>query len=109
MKFFRIAFDWIKNWLSLASLSVKRVDDIPKGYRKGIVYIVGNDNPWLLTFLCPCGCKAEINLNLLEDESPCWTYSVWKGRIKVSPSIRRLKGCKSHFWIKKGRVEWCFD
>ena len=52
-------------------------------------------------FRCPCGCNAQIILNLIPGASPCWSVS---GNT-ISPSINRAVGCKSHFSIKNAIVE----
>ena len=31
----------------------------------------------------------------------------WDGTASLAPSVWRKVGCKSHFWLRKGRVEWC--
>ncbi|WP_353477497.1 DUF6527 family protein [Arenibacter sp. M-2] len=85
------------------------VEDIPEYPARRILYIVGSiKSSWLLFFKCPCGCDKVIHLNLMEDESPRWSYTMIRNRVNIAPSIHRLKGCKSHFWIKKGRIIWCF-
>ncbi|WP_430303984.1 DUF6527 family protein [Splendidivirga corallicola] len=86
---------------------VTTTDEVPVHYRAGIVYIVGTPTePWLLTFLCPCGCRAEIKLNLLAEEPPYWQFKIKYKKINIHPSINRIIGCKSHFWIASGRTVW---
>ncbi|MGZ3720724.1 MAG: DUF6527 family protein [Bdellovibrionota bacterium] len=60
--------------------------------------------------LCPCGCQEVIQLSLLEDDSPRWAFSVTsKGRISVTPSVWRVRGCKSHFFVTDGAILFCAD
>jgi hypothetical protein len=83
-------------------------DDFPKSFKENIIYIVGDlKRPWLLAFKCPCGCQAVIQLNLLKEASPNWKFKIskWKG-ISIFPSIWRTMGCKSHFFVRHGRIEW---
>lgn len=83
------------------------VDDLPYTPLDKIIYIVGeDDNYWMLGFNCPCGCNELIQLNLLEEASPSWSYSLKADKISIKPSIWRNAGCKSHFFIHKGNVKW---
>lgn len=85
----------------------KYVEQIPEDLKPGLLYVEGRGNQyWFASLLCPCGCRQEININLDENESPCWQL----GEVKlsdVSPSLWKNNGCKSHFFLKKGEVKWC--
>lgn len=85
----------------------KYVEMIPETLKDGILYVEGDGyKNQFASLLCPCGCKEEINLNLDIDEDPCWSLSA--GNLTdLSPSIWKNKNCKSHFFIKKGKVKWC--
>ena len=85
-------------------LRVERFTDTPFDLDDNTMYLI---DEWSIVFKCPCGCEKDIHLNTLKNASPKWSYSIKKNRIDITPSIRRLKGCKSHFWIKKGKVVWC--
>ena len=90
-----------------STFSYRFLDDVPKKIYPKVIYIIGHKtNPWLLLFFCPCGCEQKIQLNLLEESSPCWRYSLYKKQITIRPSIWRDIGCKSHFIIKNGNVQW---
>ncbi len=52
-------------------------------------------------FICPCGCKQIISLNLLKGSTPLWKIN---GN-SITPSINRIVGCKSHFYITKGKYK----
>lgn len=88
--------------------SYKHVKDLPLIIGPDIIYIIGENSMfWMLGFKCPCGCESTINLNLLEESFPCWNFNIESNYlITLSPSIRRIKGCKSHFFIQKGCVIW---
>ncbi len=92
--------------LFLRNSKVKFVDDLPETCKEDIIYIIGSEFKWIIVFLCPCGCKNVIYLNLLKEEAPNWNYTFNKNKLTISPSIRRTKGCKSHFWIKNGKIVW---
>lgn len=62
---------------------------------------------WSL-FRCPCGCGSVVTLSLQPIHKPFWKLTKMdSGRPTLHPSVWRNKGCKSHFWIKDGRVFWC--
>jgi len=58
-------------------------------------------------FLCPCGCGDVIRLNLSDKERPCWALQFIDDIPTIRPSINKLSGCKSHFFIRDGKVVWC--
>ncbi|MDX2072551.1 MAG: DUF6527 family protein [Haliscomenobacter sp.] len=76
--------------------------------RKYTVYWVGEQpHQWCAVFYCPCGCKELIYLNLLPTAKPCWSLTP-KGKKHgtFSPSVHRIKGCKSRFFVIEGRTRW---
>lgn len=61
-------------------------------------------------FQCPGGCGERILLSMSWTRSPKWRARVdWLGRPSIHPSVRMLNDCRCHFWIRRGRVEWCRD
>jgi hypothetical protein len=82
--------------------------ELPEALEPGINYLVGQrEAPWQVALLCPCGCLEVIHLNLLPPGPPLWRVAQDSdGALTVSPSIWRTKGCRSHFWIRRGRVVW---
>ena len=86
------------------------IDDFPDDniIQNNTLYIVGeNGNYWVVIFLCPCGCGDLIQLNLLPEFRPRWSIKKHlDATLTLHPSIDRLVGCRSHFWIRKGVVEW---
>jgi len=85
------------------------VDEFPDTLGTLKVYLAGEGvNLWAASMICPCGCGETIQLNLLKAARPCWEAEPHPdGTISLSPSISRRKGCKSHFWIRRGHVDWC--
>lgn len=67
------------------------------------IYIVDN---WAISLKCPCGCIKDVHLNTLTECSPCWSYETKKRDIDITPSIKRTTECRSHFWIRNGKVYW---
>lgn len=92
----------------IPEFTFSRVDDIPDELKKGIIYIVGdNDYEWLIAMTCPCGCREQILLNTLKETKPCWSFVCYKnGNITLIPSVNRIRNCRSHFTITKGNIRW---
>lgn len=82
-------------------------DEVPERVRPGWVWIIGDPgDPWAAVLQCPCRCGRTIQLNLLKEASPCWTLAVSRDRITLKPSVWGKTGCRSHFFIRNGRIEW---
>lgn len=63
---------------------------------------------WAVGLRCPCGCGETIELALLPVVVPRWELSIdKKGRPTLSPSVWKKSGCRSHFWLRRGVVQWC--
>ena len=84
-----------------------RSDDIPDYLENDLVYICDENQAWAIIFVCPCGCGEPIYLNLLQSANPKWKYSIKRNKISIFPSIDRIRGCKSHFWLRNGKIYWC--
>jgi len=84
----------------------------PDNLKEHIVYVVGGKKYTKWAYMkCPCGCNEVIMLSLNSATFPSWSIKQDKlGRANISPSINKLVGCKSHFWIIKGKLNWAsFD
>ena len=83
----------------------------PEEMRDGLLYLIaGRSGPKWAGFLCPCGCGERILLSLSQERRPRWSVDAdWFGRPTVTPSVRQTDGCMSHYWVRKGRVDWCRD
>ncbi len=55
--------------------------------------------------LCPCGCGDKVYLPFKETNvsGEYWGLS----SNTFTPSIFKRLGCKSHYFIKNGLVQWC--
>ena len=86
-----------------------RVDEFPESLRPQTVYLAGDPGHlWGAALACPCGCGDTIELNLLPQVRPCWAAEVHPDRsITLMPSVWRRNGCKSHFFVRRGKVDWC--
>lgn len=108
--FFKKIWHWISNKRKKPDYKIKFVPDNPKDefVKEKIIYIVGNKNyqKWLY-FKCPCSCGDVIMLSLNKERFPSWSFDInYKKYISINPSVHRLDRCKSHFWIRNGKVSW---
>ncbi len=105
----------LMRWLGTAldsrpALRSARVEDPPEQVATGFVYLVGDGVPWSAMLICPCGCNQTIALSLIPNDRPRWRAREHEdGSVSISPSIWRTKGCKSHFFIKRGKIVWAID
>ena len=84
------------------------VEDEPQALPANAVCFVGGRDPVYAVMTCPCGCGAPIRLNLRPEAEPRWRYTVQdSGAVTLSPSVWRREGCRSHFFVRHGRIEWC--
>lgn len=94
-------------------LLVRRVSTYPRGdeVRDGeLVHVVdGGIEKWAC-LRCPGGCGAMIPLGLNPKRRPRWSVAAdWLRRPSLSPSVHQRNDCACHFWVRKGRVDWCAD
>ena len=84
------------------------VDEMPDTFKPLTVYLCGEgEYLWAAAMICPCGCKDVINLNLLRTVRPCWSVQEHPdGTVTQTPSVWRQKGCRSHFFVRHGRIDW---
>ncbi len=85
------------------------IEDIPGNLKEETLYVIhGSGKPKWVKFICPCGCGQEICLNLMKSYSPYWSIKKeTDGSMTVSPSVNIIEGCKSHFFIKSNKIDWC--
>lgn len=108
-RYFRTAREGLYTWL-VPPYRTRIVDgDLPKKLRGRTLYIVQEDGfAEQAVMICPCGCKRTLHMNLLADERPCWRVTHHDdGTATLYPSVWRKKDCQSHFWFRRGRIEWC--
>ena len=111
---------WLKSlWAALwrwlfrlpRPLKTVRVEELPDALDAKSVYVVGEGSyRWYVAMLCPCGCGETLHMNLLPESSPRWTLTDDEDdSLTLHPSIWRKKGCRSHFFIRRGLIKWCRD
>lgn len=75
---------------------------------RDLVLTVDDGEQWSIGMQCPCRCGETIELLVQPGAKPRWDVAVdGSGRPTVTPSVWRNVGCRSHFWVRKGRVHWC--
>mgnify|MGYP005854515883 CR=1 FL=1 len=97
-----------EHWLPPRKLIVINSDSLPDRLPlRSIMLARDGTEDWCIGFKCPCGCGRTIELLVVEEAKPRWDYKVDEnGWISLVPSVWLNTGCKSHFWIKNGRVHW---
>jgi len=99
---------WNKTFFS-PTYGLERVNgQLPLRLKSHVLYIMEEDNYMEeAAMLCPCKCGAVLHLNLLPDDKPCWKLAKYKdGTPSLHPSIWRQVGCRSHFFLKHGKIIW---
>jgi len=86
-------------------------DDAPEEPVAGVLHLIedGAGTYWLAVMRCPCGCRATIQLPMTPPARPCWHFHGTSQKPSLWPSVRRATGCKSHFILRDGVVQWCRD
>jgi hypothetical protein len=89
-------------------LQVVEGDSLPERLPgRNLVLARDGDEDWCVGMRCPCGCGGTIELLLIREAKPRWDLSVDRsGRPSLKPSVWVQHGCRSHFWLRHGRVEW---
>lgn len=86
----------------------EQVDEFPDVYEPFKIYLIREkDNLWAGGMLCPCGCGDVITLNFSKKYRPRWSVKEHPdGSVTLTPSIRRRDGCRSHFFVRNGKIDW---
>jgi len=84
-----------------------KLDMLPNTLVLGTLYILGKGTSLrAIAMQCPCGCGENIYINV-PNAHPCLTVTHHSdGTVSLHPTIRRLKGCHSHFFVRRSRVYW---
>lgn len=95
-------------WICRGRFCTITVAELPDSLQQRRFYVIGNALPWSAAFLCPCGCDEVIHISLLPNDLPSWSVSFNRSSLPtLSPSVRRTKGCRSHFFLREGSIVWC--
>lgn len=108
---FRRALGWLRGLMDRRRRArryrIEHVTEEPDVLLPNRLYLVGeNGHLWHATLLCPCGCGEPIALNLLPEDRPCWRVTDRGGVPSIAPSVARVRGCRSHFFLRRGKIVW---
>lgn len=78
------------------------VELIPEELEEGVLYV--SREYQTATHLCACGCRSRVVTPL----GPLgWALTEREAGVSLRPSIGNSNfPCRSHYWIREGRVEW---
>ena len=106
-------WQWLASWFEfrVPPLRGTEVSDLPEKLSPHEIYLVGeNGHLWFAAFVCPCGCGETVQLSCLSDARPRWSVTRHAdGSVTLYPSVSRVRGCRSHFFIRRGMVIWCSE
>lgn len=104
--------NWVLRFLERA-LPARRIEAIeaealPKKLpRRNLVLLRDAGEDWSVGMRCPCGCGQSIELALIPDAKPRWDLRLEPDETPtLTPSVWRREGCRSHFFVRRGRVDW---
>ena len=105
---------WLRSWFvrPVRPLQTVHVEELPDKLDPKAVYVLGEGKHlWFVAMLCPCGCKQVLQVSLLPDSKPRWRLieHADDGSITLQPSVWRKIGCASHFFLRRGLIQWCSD
>lgn len=98
----------VLSWFRDEFLCIDMHGDEPPGKiaRLRLIRMIDEGEPWVAVMMCPCGCGDVIELSLSPASKTHWTLSIDGHRPTLYPSVWRNTGCRSHFWVQRGRVRW---
>lgn len=103
-------WSWAKELFRRGPIRLKtvRVEEPPEALRPRTVYLLGEgENIWSVAMLCPCGCGEQIQLSTIGGR-PRWSVETESdGTVTLTPSVWRKVGCESHFFLRRGVIQWC--
>lgn len=86
----------------LTQIALVRVQFIPKLLEPGVLYVA--EEYEAAVHLCACGCGLKVSTPLGPTE---WSFLDSPGGPSLEPSIGNWEfPCRSHYWIKGGRIIW---
>ena len=104
----RIKSAYEDKWV-VRKIEIAKGDFLPQKIpARNLVLVRDGEEDWSVGFVCPCGCTRTIELLLISDANPHWRLTRnQKGQPTLSPSIWLNEGCRSHFWVRDGKIVWC--
>ncbi len=89
----------------MSNLTHQFVEFIPEKLVDGVVFV--STTYCVASHLCCCGCGREVVTPIAPKE---WSVTFDGESVTLQPSIGNWRfPCRSHYWIRKNRVEWVPD
>lgn len=84
-------------------------DTLPTTLPSDAVVLARDDGEdWCVGLMCPCGCGDTLEMMVLPTINPRWDLRTdRRGRPTLDPSVWRNTACRSHFWVRGGKIIWC--
>ncbi|MEX2374690.1 MAG: DUF6527 family protein [Dehalococcoidia bacterium] len=81
------------------------VETVPDSLETGVLYV---SMPYATAIhLCACGCRQEVVTPISPSD---WQLEYDGEAVTLRPSIGNWRlPCRSHYWIRRGRVDWAAD
>lgn len=104
---------WLRNlwaaWVPRRNVKIIEGDMLPETLPlRNLILAREDGEDWCIGMRCPCGCGERLELMLLKEVRPRWAVRLdARGRVTLHPSVWLKQGCRSHFWLRDGRVIWC--
>lgn len=103
---------WVCSWFRRTKkpLNTVLVEELPDSLNPNVVYVLGQGkHRWFVALVCPCGCGKMLQVSLLAGSTPRWRLieHADDGTVTLEPSVWREIGCRSHFFLRRGRIQWC--
>lgn len=83
-------------------IKLEYVHYMPKALEEGVLYVSREYKT--ASHLCACGCQTKVNTPLKATE---WSVKETAQGPSLYPSIGNWQlPCKSHYWIRDGKISW---
>ncbi|WP_348626166.1 DUF6527 family protein [Mesorhizobium sp. LNHC252B00] len=105
----RRGFEYVRERFGPARrLVIVHGDSLPERMpSRDLVLARDGSEDWCMGMKCPCGCGRTIELLVFPEAKPRWSLKVdRRRRPSLTPSVWLQTGCRSHFWVRNGRVHW---
>lgn len=100
---------WVRDlfgWTPLYKIIVS--EELPDQPQPNKLYLIGDEGAyWMAAMICPCGCGDLIQLAIDPTGRPRWDVRLERGLVTLHPSVHRKVRCRSHFFLKGGKIIWC--
>ena len=111
---FATRFSRLRRWFRRDQPKYRRIirvdslPDVPALADDEIALVVDGAAPKWVVLNCPCGCQEQIRASLMRSHYPHWELQIEGDEsVTLHPSLWRASGCGSHFFLRRGKVQWC--